>query len=85
MCQIDENILKNETDASISVSLEIIRPDEQVQAQLTWKNKTPIFLKTCCAAIRDYYKIAMFCRIVKGLLIEKKPEIHGKQGTNKTK
>ena len=26
MCQIDENILKNEIDAFISVSLDIIRP-----------------------------------------------------------
>ena len=34
MCQIDENIFKNETDASISMSLEIFRPDEQVLGQL---------------------------------------------------
>ena len=49
------------------------------------EKQNTIFLRTWCAAIRDYYKITMFCGIVKGLLIEQKPEIHGKQGTNKTK
>ena len=85
MCQIDENILKNETHASISMSLEIFRPDEQVLPQLIQKNKTPICSRTWCAAIRVSYKITIFCQIVKVLLIVQKPEIQGKQGRNKTK
>ena len=79
-CQIDENILKNETNTSILISFEIFRPDGQVLAQLTQKNKTTICSRTWCAA-----KITIFCQIVMVLLIVQKLEIQGKQERSKTK